>query len=238
MTQFEYNDSWNIFINEDIFNCQSYNNKNIAIIAEPPGIFPVAYEHIINNINNIVNKFEYIFIPDKRLHNIHPNVVWASTIGTTWIETPQIYNKTKLVSMIASKKDWIEGHQLRYELANSLGNKVDGYGKLFNNHIKYKGDALNDYMFSICVENSKVPGYFTEKIMDCFNTGTIPVYWGDPDIGEYFNINGIILLDESFDVSSLTPELYYSKMEYIKENFEIAQTYTEVNKFWKKRYYS
>ena len=35
-----------------------------------------------------------------------------------------------------------------------------------------------------------------------------------------FNGDGIIMLDENFDIDKLTPELYYSKMDAIKDNYE------------------
>ena len=47
-------------------------------------------------------------------------------------------------------------------------------------------------MFSIAIENSRNGCYFTEKILDCFTTRTVPIYWGCPDIGDYFDMNVII----------------------------------------------
>lgn len=38
--------------------------------------------------------------------------------------------------------------------------------------------------------------YFTEKILDCFTTGTIPIYQGAPDIGDYCNAEGIVVIDD------------------------------------------
>ena len=52
----------------------------------------------------------------------------------------------------------------------------------------------------------KLKFYFTEKLLDCFATGTIPVYLGAPDIGKVFNIDGIITLSDEFDISD---EVYY-----------------------------
>ena len=75
-------------------------------------------------------------------------------------------------------------------------------------------------MFSIAIENGNYETYFTEKLLDCFATGTIPVYLGAPDIGEYFNKDGIIDLTDEFDVSE---EIYYSKMDAIKDNLERAK---------------
>lgn len=56
--------------------------------------------------------------------------------------------------------------------------------------------------------------------MDCFATGTIPIYHGTPEVGKMFNENGIIILDDRFNFEDLTPELYFSKMDAIKDNFE------------------
>jgi hypothetical protein len=75
-------------------------------------------------------------------------------------------------------------------------------------------------MFSVAIENGQYETYFTEKLLDCFATGTIPVYLGAPDIGKVFNSDGIIALSDEFDVSE---ELYYSKMNAIKENLEKAK---------------
>ncbi len=45
--------------------------------------------------------------------------------------------------------------------------------------------TLAGYRFAICYENMVCPGWITEKIFDCFYTGTIPVYLGAPDIAEH-----------------------------------------------------
>ena len=77
-------------------------------------------------------------------------------------------------------------------------------------------------MFSIAIENAVYDTYFTEKLTDCFATGTIPIFYGSRGVTEYFNEDGIIFLDDDFDISSLTEDLYYSKMEAIKDNLERA----------------
>ena len=33
--------------------------------------------------------------------------------------------------------------------------------------------------------NTKRKGYFTEVLTDCIATGTIPIFYGDPEIGKY-----------------------------------------------------
>jgi hypothetical protein len=77
-------------------------------------------------------------------------------------------------------------------------------------------------MFSVAIENDTYDTYFTEKIIDCFATGTIPIYKGTRRIIEHFNSDGIIFLDDT-NISDLTSELYYSKLDAIKENFELSK---------------
>lgn len=47
--------------------------------------------------------------------------------------------------------------------------------------LKYK------HKFSITYENSPYPYYCTEKLMDAFLVGSMPIYWGDPKVKEDFN---------------------------------------------------
>ena len=71
-------------------------------------------------------------------------------------------------------------------------NRVDFYGSGCEKPIEFKIEALKDYMFSIVIENSIESDYFTEKILDCFLSGTIPVYVGSKTTSQYFDENGII----------------------------------------------
>mgnify|MGYP006087097799 CR=1 FL=1 len=54
--------------------------------------------------------------------------------------------------------------------------------------------ALRSYSFHIAIENVRREGYFSEKLLDCFLTRTVPIYWGCPNIGEYFDVSGMILV--------------------------------------------
>lgn len=51
----------------------------------------------------------------------------------------------------------------------------------------YKG-----YRFAIAFENTRVPGYVSEKIMHAFAAGAVPIYWGAPDVTRYFNPRAFI----------------------------------------------
>ena len=73
--------------------------------------------------------------------------------------------------------------------------RVDSGGRYKNNvggPVKDKLEFQKKYKFSIAFENCSYKGYTTEKIVQAFAAGTIPIYWGDPDIDKYFNPKSFI----------------------------------------------
>ena len=123
--------------------------------------------------------------------------------------------------MVTSAKSFCAGHKARLEFLANNRDHLDLYGNGFT-PIKDKEDGLKRYMFSIAYENAYYPGYFTEKILDCFATGTVPIYRGDPEIAKVFNTDGIIFIDDDLDLTSLNEELYLSKMDAMQENLDIT----------------
>jgi len=72
-----------------------------------------------------------------------------------------------------------------------LGNKYP----FFIKDLKSKFDVLSDYIFCFCYENIEgIDGYISEKIIDCFKSGTIPIYLGAR------NINNFVPSDTFIDV--------------------------------------
>jgi len=82
-------------------------------------------------------------------------------------------------------------------------------------------------MFHIAVENVRHNNWYTEKIGDAFASKTIPIYWGCPNIGDYFDERGIICFEtkeELIDIiNNLTPEVYYNMKFYIDINYELVK---------------
>ena len=98
-------------------------------------------------------------------------------------------------------------------------------GKCYNNidrRIKDKIKFLNEYKFSIAMENSEGDGYVTEKIMDSFRAGTIPIYYGDYFIDEFVNPKTYILIRGEKDIDK--------KIEYIKKIDSEDKLYREIMK--------
>ena len=154
----------------------------------------------------------------KKKYAILLECCWIPGNGS-WIREPQIYPKNKLVSIIASNKSHLPGHQQRMHMLEQLKDYAPLFGRGFN-EVEYKEEALADYMFSVAIENAD--DWFTEKILDCFLTGTVPIYYGTPSITKWFNPDGIVFLEDGFDIEELDEDLYKSMESAIKDNFERA----------------
>jgi hypothetical protein len=123
------------------------------------------------------------------------------------------FNKTKNISCIVTKRGNCWGtnniYDQRVALADSLSsdNRIDIFGTFWeNNGNNIHGEtwnkfvALNDYKFSIGIENTSENNYITEKFYDCILTDTIPIYFGAPNIVDYFDPNGIIMLPDIYNI--------------------------------------
>lgn len=199
------------------------NGRKYAWLVESYAVIQSVVEDVKRNLNTFLEQYDFIFTHHRELLTISPRCKFVHT--GMWVKEVRVRPKTRLVSMIASAKNWCPGHKYRLGWAEKLRNSLDLFGSYNNNSIPKKELGLCDYMFSVTIENCSSNMYFSEKILDCFATGTIPIYWGAPDIGRYFNINGIILLTDDFDINQLSEELYYSKLDFVKENAERARFY-------------
>lgn len=153
----------------------------------------------------------------------------------------QLYPKSKLVSTVVSTKAFLPGHVKRLNFIKAIQNKIDIYGRGIR-EIPSKLEGIKDYMFSVAIENiSCDDNYFSEKIIDCFLTGTIPVYHGCIHIGEFFDERGILSFQtqEELDaiIDSLSPEKYQSMLEYAKINFDKCFDWALDNDMAYEKYY-
>lgn len=221
-----YVDNWiNLAFSDGI------KGKKYGWLLESKHVNPQIVNEIKNDYLKYFEVFEVIFTHNKELLKLDDRFKWCPANGY-WIKEAKLYPKSKMISFISSNKNFTPGHKVRLDWVERLGDQVDLFGRGFN-EIKTKEEGLCDYMFSIVIENGFYESYYTEKILDCFATGTIPVYLGTPDIGDYFNKNGIIDLTEEFDVSD---EIYYNKIDFIKENLEKVKDMEILEDFIYKNY--
>jgi len=225
-----------IFTEECIFSEDVDKDKStnkIGWLIETREVNPKKYETIIR----VKDKFKFIMTHDKLLLKTYPDKFKFLPFGGCWIQNKnfKLHDKPKMLSMIYSYKTQFTGHKLRHEIVKKLKEKkinIDFLGNGSCRKIQTKEEGLKDYRFSIVIENSNTYNYFTEKLVDSLATATIPIYWGCPNIGEFFNKHGIITFTTIKELenilSILSIDLYNSMLPFIEENIELAKRY-EVN---------
>jgi hypothetical protein len=57
--------------------------------------------------------------------------------------------------------------------------RVDVFGAYSGKPVESKYTIAKNYKFVLCFENSLHPGYITEKLLDAYLCGAVPLYWGD-----------------------------------------------------------
>lgn len=105
--------------------------------------------------------------------------------------------KEDKISCIISNKAFFPGHNTRLNFIQHLQEKdfkFNLFGKGIN-PIDDKFDGLAPFKYSIAIENHACNHYWTEKIADCFLTWTMPIYYGAPNIFDYFPRESIIYID-------------------------------------------
>jgi len=205
------NSKVSVYIDSDLSIAVNENCDKIKFLwlLESPEFNGGAIEIVKNNIKLIEDTFEAVFTYSDEVSSLS-NKFHKIFTTNSWIKKPKIYDKSRLISMITSNKVWTEQQRNRVDFAEKNKDIIDVYGRGFK-EIEDKEQGLQDYMFSICIENYTYDSYFTEKILDCFATGTIPIYKGTKKILDYYDEDGIIFLDDLLDFSDLTPELYHLK---------------------------
>ena len=160
----------------DVFLEDYSDKKNILLLTEPRGLKPENYKAVKGNIK----KLDAVLTYDKKLLDKYPDKCRFYPLGGSSIHIDKwgLYPKTKDICMILSDKKTTEGHKLRHKIAEFFGDRIDLYGGGVGKPFDSKFEVLKDYRYAIVVESCKTQWYFTEKFIDAFSVGTIPIYWG------------------------------------------------------------
>ena len=237
-------DGITVFTDETCFNPivdQVKSKYKIAWAVESPIIKP----EFISNIKKVENKFDYIYTYSPQENNLKYK---QSYFGACWIPQPhcKIYDKKKLLSIVASNKNYATGHQLRHKVISlNLHKDLELWGsgyRWFSDEPEDRAKPFKDYMYLIVIENCRYPNYFTDKIIDCFASGAIPIYWGDPNINQHFNEKGFYTwntIEELIKIlEKISSEDYYNKFPYVQENFNKFKKFASPDKWMFENCYS
>ncbi|MGH9946531.1 MAG: glycosyltransferase family 10 domain-containing protein [Pyrinomonadaceae bacterium] len=103
--------------------------------------------------------------------------------------------------------------------------------KVYRGSAPSKSVTLGKYTFALCFENSIMKGWITEKLFDCFYAGTIPIYWGAPEITDYVPSNCFIDMRDFSGYAELREFLKSLAPKDIAAFKENASAYLSSDKF-------
>lgn len=210
---------------------------NILMLREPSFLNPV-----IRNYFDLIKYFDAVFCYHQELVD-YPNCHFLP-FGTCWVLDWKEVNKNFSVSHLTGAKMLSFGHKIRHDV--NLNQNLITVPKNFyisnrvsvtpnphdNKEIKESKDPLFASQFHVCIENVKQNNFFTEKLIDCLATKTVPIYYGPDNIGEFFNLNGMFIansLEEIIDAcNSLNEHTYNQMKDAIEDNFLRAKKYKDI----------
>ena len=210
--KFEFNGENPDFLIYDIFGTEHLNpkyNNSIKIAYYSENYLPD-----LNQADYAISQAHIMYL-DRYFK--FPVLIWALNklkgynIQKIRKDSIEKKNKKFCAAVISSNKT---SEYFRFKFIKELNKykKIDMGGRALNNiggRVKNKINFLSSYKFSISMENSKGDGYVSEKIIDSFISGTIPIYYGDYTVDEYINPKSFILVKGEQDINK--------KIEYIKQ---------------------
>ena len=227
-------------------------NKKVPIVARLLEQRDYFQSKLMNLVKENHHKFDTILTFDKILLDTLPNAKFCNAEGITAFSVfpnsmnippyyPKIvneFNVSKTIQMfpkknfnravcITSAKAFLPGHNIRLNFIKNSQDKIDLYGRGIK-EIKSKLDVMHDYAFCLAIENntSQDDYYFTEKFLECIVTGTIPIYYGCPNISKFFDTRGILTFNTQKELDNildnLNEEKYNLMLEYARANYKKA----------------
>ncbi len=140
------------------------------------------------------------FIPsgDSRYITSHPALPWHVNRSFDELTTCAMPEKDRPLSWVVGNCRDLPGHFARHAFLHAIqaGNSldIDLYGRAVH-FIEDKWDGLARYRYSLAVENTFWPDYWTEKLADCFLAWTVPLYFGCDNLERYFPEDSFIRID-------------------------------------------
>lgn len=198
--------------------------KKVALLIEPRGLSEVHYDkawELRSHFHSILT-YDRQLVEEGEPFKFYP-------VGGSWIREWDMFHKSSEVSILTSDKKTTQGHLLRHAIVERFEDRLHVYGEPYTSYLPSKVPTLRRYRYAIIVESDQRDWYFTEKLIDCISQGTIPIYWGCPDIGRFFDMDGILTfgsVDELETVlKKIGPTDYKKRLPAAAWNLEAAREF-------------
>lgn len=218
-----------------------------GMLTESRTIVPQDYE-VFRKHRGLEKDFRYIFTYDERILNEIENARFYPVAAGIWnreMQTELYRTKSKDISILSSDKVMCELHRFRLALARMCKQEhlADTYGRFDGgDYVQSVDETLDDYRFSLIIENDISDYYFSERLTSCFASQTIPVYLGARKITDFFNGDGIILLNSpdleeaKRRIMECTREAYEAKLPAVIDNYNRVQEYVNMQDYLYEHY--
>ena len=218
-----------------------------GMLTESRTIVPRDYE-VFHRHKGLEKEFKYIFTYDEQVLNAVENARFYPIAAGIWnqeMKTGLYEKKDRDVSILSSDKVMCELHRFRLALAKTCKTEglADTYGRFDGgDYVKSVDETLDRYRFSFIIENDISDYYFSERLTSCLASQTIPIYVGARKISEFFNTDGMILLEKpdlelaKEAVKQCTRQTYEEKLPAVLENYERVQEYRNMQDYLYEHY--
>lgn len=218
-----------------------------GMLTESRVIVPQEYE-LFHKHKGLEKEFRYIFTYDEQILNEIENAKFYPVAAGIWnheMKQGLYQSKEKNISILCSDKVACPLHKFRLELARMCRNEglADTFGKFDGGaYVESVDETLNDFRFSFIIENDISAYYFSERLTSCFAAQTIPIYLGARRIADFFNTDGMIILDKpDLDVarkaiSGCSREMYEAKLPAVLDNYNRVQEYVNMQDYLYEHY--
>lgn len=155
---------------------------------------PILSDQTAHSFDKVYSFRQY---PNKNVEIAPPILDWWLDKSFDELVDLPVPEKPHALSAIASTKEMIEGHRIRnkfIESALTASPSIHLFGHGRERELDNKWDGVAGYKYSIAIENSNIDNYWTEKISDCLLAYTVPVYFGAPNIYDFFPRESIVWL--------------------------------------------
>ena len=218
-----------------------------GMLTESRTIVPQDYE-VFHKHKGLEKEFRYVFSYDERILNEIENARFYPVAAGIWnsrMREGLHRTKSKDLSILSSDKVMCELHRFRLELARTCKKEhlADTFGRFDGgDYVQNVDETLDDYRFSLIIENDISDYYFSERLTSCFASQTIPVYLGARRISEFFNEDGMILLsapdleEAKRKIKECIRETYEAKLPAVLDNYNRVQEYVNMQDYLYEHY--
>lgn len=204
----------------------------ISMMVMEPKIMSLAHHRMLRLSHR---RFFRVFTYDPDLLARLPNGLMLP-YGTTWVPDWRQLDTTKTtdLSLIASAKNDHPGHKLRHQIVTYLQAHMPEAQILGRGYTPFedKAEGLAPYRYSVVIENVQEPNYFSEKLIDAILCETVPIYWGCPNVRDFFSGEGMILCTDQQDfetaLKTIGPDDYARRLPALRALKEQASAFCDL----------